>query len=731
MRVVFSRGNELFPIFILILISLIYYFTTMTKIEIKFQSESPKGFSYTNQDIDVVLTLDRKLPVADSYRLKIYNDQLMLVSIGDTACSSTTRRGRKSYSLSMRPIKVWMPGHYFILMTNSEDFIQRFELYIDENLGIKVSEGRQCAKFSFEHILHESFQSGLWGLICALPGTSDILKWIYTHVGKRIACNETESDKKMEVPKNVVITLRNDDQSSLIARNIARCIDMFCSVVTTDCGKTFSFKNTNRKEDIDELFAKMRNKPNFLFEYDKEEEINIFTNIGILSTEEGADVAKEIAKNISDSSAMVFVGTKQEIENFANRNPSIMKWIPECNYLSESPVTREDVIVYFLKNISQQKMRLSPECLDRLCKMLTESYSRGIISSWSISEMRLFVCNDLKQRYLRRLLSELSGGKTSVDECPVEVEDINEERLLSSSHSLDKALAEINSMTGLGDIKRNIQTLTNRMQFLSKRKALGLKGCEQGVFHAVFTGNPGTGKTTVAKLLGKIYHSLGILSKGDVITVDRTSIIGHYIGGTEENMKHILEEARGNVLFVDEAYTLAKADEKSGDFGIRAIECLLTVLAEKNPDMVVIFAGYEKEMEQLMASNTGLSGRFPYHFHFPDYNTEELVEIAKRIIDGNDYTLTEDALKNLRGNIVKVMENHGEDFSNARWVEQFIHNWIIPAMADRLTAGVHSYSPDTYKTIEAVDIDHAFSQYTNSKAKTEMPRRRVVGFNVA
>lgn len=704
----------------------------MTKIEIKFQSEeSLKGFSYTNQSVDVVLTVDRKLPITDSYNLKIYNDQLMLISKGDTATTTRKKSGRYSYGLSMNPNKVWMPGHYFILVTHTDDFLQRFEMDIDEHLGIKVSEGRNCPKFSFEHILNESFQLGFWGLLSINPGMRDIRRWAHSHVGKRLACNETEKGDKLSVPQNVIFTFSNEDHSALITNYIARYLSMNSSLINTDCGKVFSYKNTNRKEDIDDLFDKPMRNYSSIFEDEKEDKVNIFENIGILNTEEGADVTKEMAKTISEDSAVIFVGNKSEIENFANRNPSIMKWIPEYNRLTESPLTREDVITYFLKTIGQQKMLLSPDCLDRLCKTLTESYSRGIVSGWSLSDMRLFVCNDLKQRYLKRILEDLSSGKPTLSGCPVEAEDINEEKLLSSSHSLDKAMAEINSMVGLDDIKQSIKTLVNRTMFFARRKSLGLKVGDQAVFHSVFSGNPGTGKTSVAKLLGKVYHSLGILSKGNVITVDRQDIVGHYIGGTEENMKRILEEARGNVLFVDEAYTLAKPDEKSGDFGIHAIECLLTVLTEKNPDMVVIFAGYEKEMEALMKSNLGLGGRFPYHFHFPDYNSEELVEIAQRIIANDEYQLTEDALKHLKANIGKACATCDKEFGNARWIEQYIHNWIIPTLADRLSEGVHPYSSDIYKTIEAVDVDRAYSQLANTRTKKDTPQRRSIGFNVA
>ena len=136
----------------------------------------------------------------------------------------------------------------------------------------------------------------------------------------------------------------------------------------------------------------------------------------------------------------------------------------------------------------------------------------------------------------------------------------------------------------------------------------------------VFTGNPGTGKTTVAQMVGRVFHSLGILSKGGVIVTERSKLVGRYIGDTENNMQALLEQAKGNVLFIDEAYNLYDGGDTKKDYGHRVIESLLTVLSQKNPDLIVILAGYEKEMMNMLETNPGMKGRFPYHFHCRIYD---------------------------------------------------------------------------------------------------------------
>jgi SpoVK/Ycf46/Vps4 family AAA+-type ATPase len=238
----------------------------------------------------------------------------------------------------------------------------------------------------------------------------------------------------------------------------------------------------------------------------------------------------------------------------------------------------------------------------------------------------------------------------------------------------------------------------------------------------LFTGNPGTGKTTVAKMMGRIYHSLGLLSKGDVIFVDRGKIVGRYIGETESNMQRILQEAKGNILFIDEAYTLCDCVSDRKDFGYRAIECLLTVMAQDDCDMIVIFAGYSKEIEMMMRSNQGLSGRFPYKFEFADYSADELMQIAELKLSQEDYELTGEARELLYNTIEETVRNKEWDFCNARWVGQYVNNGIIPAQSERLMKCTAPITRDDYRMIVAEDVNAAYALHKQTKKSCKIYR---------
>ena len=245
----------------------------------------------------------------------------------------------------------------------------------------------------------------------------------------------------------------------------------------------------------------------------------------------------------------------------------------------------------------------------------------------------------------------------------------------------------------------------------------------------IFTGNPGTGKTTVAKLVGRIYHSLGLLSKGGVIVTERTKLVGRYLGETERNMAAVLEQAKGNVLFIDEAYTLCDNDQGDRrDFGCRVLESLLTVLAQKNPDMIVILAGYEKEMNQMLEMNPGMKGRFPYKFCFEDYNADELFQIASMLLKRAEYRLTPEAESRLMETIRETVKHKDAFFHNARWVEQYILDGVVSAMSDRLMdKPLYWESRDLLQTIEVQDIEVAY-QKMKPGLKVVSEQRKRIGF---
>ncbi len=288
---------------------------------------------------------------------------------------------------------------------------------------------------------------------------------------------------------------------------------------------------------------------------------------------------------------------------------------------------------------------------------------------------------------------------------------------------MEDCMKELNDMVGLDTLKARLKSLFNRVKFDNMRLEQGLPSLGENRHHMIFTGNPGTGKTTVARIMGKIFKQLGVLSNGEVITAERADMVGKYVGHTEDQMKDLLEKARGNVLFIDEAYSLCDNNGPDrSDFGHRAIECLLGVLANPDSDMIIIMAGYEKQMKQLLDMNPGLRGRFTHTFNFEDYDAEQLLEISINKLYGKQFSLDDSVKVAMKECICRALEAKDEQFHNARWAEQFVMQGILTAMADRLCT---ENRPLTYEELRTVTVEDVKTGYTQTVPASKQVRNQV------
>lgn len=397
----------------------------------------------------------------------------------------------------------------------------------------------------------------------------------------------------------------------------------------------------------------------------------------------GMNVLETLLTALADESnrdwMLLLAGYPAPMKNMLNGNPGLESRIPEVNRYYFDDYNVDELMQISDLFCQNQYYELTTDARKALQTVVKRAYNMHDDTFGNGRYIETLLSAEILHNMAQRV-SHISSP-TREQLILIEKEDIPSLK----KGNYKKPLEKLHRMVGLKQLKQSISNHLNFVNLVRLRSEQGIHTTLPPM-HMVFTGNPGTGKTTVADFIGEIYASLGLLSKGNVVRVERSDFMDTRVGGTELKTKAILKSARGNVLFIDEAYTLLKETESSNDSGPRVIETLLTALGREETDTLVILAGYPEEMKKLLESNPGFKSRFPYVFQFEDYTADELMEIAQGVVQKNGYRFSTAAIKALKALITKEVRHKDRHFGNGRFVTQLINAKIIPAMSSRLAA---------------------------------------------
>lgn len=398
-----------------------------------------------------------------------------------------------------------------------------------------------------------------------------------------------------------------------------------------------------------------------------------------------------------ENSIVVLSGKRNQLLELVKGNEKAREWFPYMFHFDD--LTPEVMFQYMLEYVNSKNYLFDPSAEVMFKDYLYQAYKLRGANFRNVYFLHDIFDKEIVPRMSERVMKQ-NLPVEQMDLCTIMPEDLPGVKKTNT----EEAVRRLESMIGLDEIKKQILDHTALVKLNRIRASKGMYN-KMPPMHMIFTGNPGTGKTTIAKYIGEIYHSIGVLSSGHVVVSDRTKLVGEFIGATEKNTLNAINSASGGVLFIDEAYNLFTESDNKRDFGMRVIETLLTYLGSDDTDLIVILAGYTGEMKEMLEANPGMKSRFPYVFHFDDYTPEQLMQIGKKVLAEEHYEMTPEAERKLAKYIIHEYDHKDEHFGNGRFITRLITTQIIPSLSRRLLMKpVDEISMEEMVTIEECDI---------------------------
>jgi SpoVK/Ycf46/Vps4 family AAA+-type ATPase len=427
----------------------------------------------------------------------------------------------------------------------------------------------------------------------------------------------------------------------------------------------------------------------------------------------GEEAIEVLMKEMSDGDgdlAVIVAGYPDEMNSFLNSNPGLKSRF--SNYFNFPDYTPKELLEIANYKAKELDIELSKPAEEFLYTKLVEfyrdrdkSFGNARLVNSTLGEAKMNLGLRLMEHY--KSLENVDNTVLSVVELD-DVKDIFKKKkgkiaeIPEDEELLRDSLNELNNMTGMAEIKNDVNEMVKLVRYY---REIGKDVTKSFSLHTVFTGNPGTGKTTVARIMARIFRSLGVLERGHLVEVDRESLIAGYIGQTAIKTAAKIDEAMGGVLFIDEAYALANETGDNDDFGKEAVEIILKRMEDNRGEFVVICAGYPAEMEEFLKMNPGLKSRFDRKFHFPDYNEEELYTITKGMLKEQDLVFDSESSDYFKRHIASLYSHRDKFFGNARDIRKSLSEVIKNQNLRLAEIPKKDRTAEMIKTINLKDVE--------------------------